>query len=173
MRRKLFQIAAAGSVLVCLAAVVLWVRSYWISDWVAVIHRHAPMRTSSAGAVTWSGSFGVYIYLGTQSDYSDPRDTLLQYYPQPADAVIIFPFNPSTRLWLGFGGGLSPRGNIQCIAPGWIVVLLSGAAAALSLRLSRHRHRADRAGLCPTCGYDLRATPERCPECGADPALVK
>jgi hypothetical protein len=51
-------------------------------------------------------------------------------------------------------------------APFWLLIVASGIPPGVWIvrRLARRRSR--RAGLCPACGYDLRTTPDRCPECG-------
>jgi hypothetical protein len=58
----------------------------------------------------------------------------------------------------------------ELIVPFWLLAVLTLPLPALwSLRFRRRRVRARRAalGLCLDCGYDLRATPGTCPECGA------
>jgi hypothetical protein len=75
--------------------------------------------------------------------------------------------------WHGFGRqqklqATSSRtdGHTYFMFPAWTTVV---ALLVLPLVYIKHyffRRRRNRAGLCINCGYDLRASPERCPECG-------
>jgi len=62
------------------------------------------------------------------------------------------------------------RGDLRSIgfAPYPLLALVTASPAAAKLAVHRRRRRAAAAGLCPACGYDLRATPDRCPECGRE-----
>jgi hypothetical protein len=51
-------------------------------------------------------------------------------------------------------------------APVWFIAIPFAVGPALWIIAARRRLRSQRQGLCPTCRYDLRATPQRCPECG-------
>jgi hypothetical protein len=59
----------------------------------------------------------------------------------------------------------------QASVPFWAVAL-SGVLPLVRLTRSVRCRRARRAGLCGNCGYDLRASPGRCPECGTIPGTM-
>ncbi len=69
---------------------------------------------------------------------------------------------------LSYGGRL-----FEIWVPYWVVVFATSLLpTTYAIYGKRYRVQVDRAatGLCLHCGYDLRATPDRCPECGAVPS---
>jgi hypothetical protein len=61
-----------------------------------------------------------------------------------------------------------PLYSWRASVPFWAIALTVGVVPLARLAGRVRRRRARRAGLlCGNYGYDLRATPERCPECGA------
>ena len=157
-----------------LATLILWPRSYWHADsfWFNA-HNHARAVISNSGhmklffqRVSPSAPFTIIADGGHRAQPpSDPR-------PGVRDSGLETSF-----YFAGFGyaAGATPYGhNRVFLVPFWSLLLLSAATTGASVRAlhrSRIRHRRSR-NLCTTCAYDLRATSERCPECGTPVPVV-
>ena len=56
--------------------------------------------------------------------------------------------------------------------PIWIICILEGLVPMRAMVSAMRKHRRIRNGCCAVCGYDLRGSMNRCPECGSAPDQV-
>src|SRR5688500_6586060 len=78
---------------------------------------------------------------------------------------------PATRWGFGHDSVRDPVFRwVEIVFPFWLPTALFAALPLARGALSVHRRLRVREGHCTHCGYDLRATPGRCPECGKIPA---
>jgi hypothetical protein len=66
-------------------------------------------------------------------------------------------------------GSILTENHLAVVIPYWFPTSICGLVPVLWVMKSRRRwreRRRARLGLCRGCGYDLRASEGRCPECG-------
>ena len=174
VRRKLFNLATALSLMLLIALVIAWVAYFDVVRGFIRSSSNADARTSrvdwfviARGKLVWSMSRWDP---STAADRTSTRYNAY-YKAEPADPTPMVAWDAQSLHFLGFevsrGIGFYANNRWQHVAiPCWFLSAVLLALPAVHGRLSYVRRKRQRLGRCPTCGYDLRATPGRCPECG-------
>jgi hypothetical protein len=192
--RILTRVVIALSFALFLAVVVLWVQSQFSRDFVAR-EQVWPIPAGFRGEVVAIGSgYGRVWWRRTTWQTSGGPEWL---WPPEKGSLSRSPGIPfwitgsghriSTNWFAGAGpdfewavdtNGYDGRSFYwrTLTVPYWALTaglgLMPGAWLARAVRNWRRRRRVARAGRCAGCGYDLRATPDRCPECGRMPSAT-
>ena len=163
MKRRIFNAIAVVSAMLCVAMVVLWVRSYSIYDGIHIGKGHHHVRGLSIEGVL------------EVSAWKYPDESALDCsaaHLSPEKQIGSFLRTAfSERKKSGYFGFFLVRepAILGCAGPSWFVCLLLTLLPAYSVRRKLVNRRHTLVGICATCCYDLRATPDRCPECGTVP----
>jgi hypothetical protein len=171
MRRRLFNMLAVVSLVLCGVVLVLW------ADNRRVHARWQPNQTTffllwSSGdrmAVEFWHTSGAPVYGPNYKDTSAVDAWQKQFPPGNSFEKAGFRIGREPSIGTMISGTLvKDSTHYFLVTPDWAVVLLLVIAPCVAGAKARRRWRAHRLemGLCTTCGYDLRATPDRCPECG-------
>jgi hypothetical protein len=185
MKRPIFNFFAAISLAICIAVALAWVRSsvrfdrvrltsvkqvagytkfeYWsgaLYPGVIVFHRDHGVRWPAKGGMIST------VPLGIEIKYDHLNRPGVRFHHKTG--LLYFGFD--VRSYSVSTGEQSTVTDV-CV-PFWLFAMLSAALPAIWYRrFRRDRRRRFRLshGLCVFCGYDIRSTGSRCPECGTVP----
>lgn len=156
MKHRLITILSALALLLCVAMAVLWVRSYWVQ--ILWSYRGESGETyfvrSNDGCLEVMATTGITAlpWTGFHEFPADDSSNGFRWAYLGFDLHLQHPTTAVTLLWVDI--------------PDWFICSVTAVLPYLWYRSYRQRRLAERKGLCPKCGYDLRASTDRCPECG-------
>jgi len=161
MMRRAFYILAMLSALLCVAVVVLWVRSYWWSD--GYIH-YGDSKNASAWHV--NSNDGVLFFGESSSSLSIIG--VGGWQSLPAHQIDSGGF---TFLAIGVEESSDRWGDYWGVTLHyfWLAYIFAGIPILWCFSFSRRLKRRRRLlrNHCIACGYDLQGSSGKCPECGA------
>lgn len=175
MKCRLARIIAVVPSLLCFAMVVAWPVSHW--KWIALnLNGQFSVSLEPGGVrVTYSPGGSFFSGFDCRFESAGQEDKPMSIW-QDANGMHA----------LGFGWVWSSTWPVSVRAgPGWNYVVIVDRFHAVTVPFwfllplcmllmipwIRRRRHADPLGRpCEQCGYDLRATPQQCPECGSIPA---
>ena len=178
--RHLFLLCSAASLVLCITTCVLWVWSYLVESNVVLAERrprsifgrgdlseHRWEVASSAGRLHerrmhvhryWTGNTAAQPGWWPRQKLAPTRNTVLNR--------LGFGQDYHWRMETPYPGAMV-TGWRDVWVPHWAVATATAALPLYFVISVARRSRSRKRGLCPSCGYDLRASGDVCPECGA------
>ena len=171
--KMLFHSAAAGSLLLLVVAIGLWGGSY-----ASEYEFRRATNKNAQNIVIARGQLALHLLAETSDlEASHPR-TSWRWEKRPVTNFVQTLPNVYSQSRPPFAGFFFGRNRWDRSTTTMILFPMPLFALLLALlpigelllyRRRRFRSRRALGGLCTVCGYDLRATPDQCPECGALP----
>jgi hypothetical protein len=160
LKHRLFNVFAYGLLALFVVTAALWVRSYWRSD---AFYNQGDWELDS-------GRGQLAVISSSMRENSNDWEV----NPQAENPLRWFGKEEFTWKFAGFAYGNFCEGSLPVYyvvvsVPHWFCCL--GAATGVFL-FRQSCIPLEESSLCRVCGYDLRATPDRCPECGTAPNKV-
>jgi len=154
MKRRRFTLRVILSLLLCAATCGLWLRSCFVTD--IYFYENTSGERSCTAIASENGSIAIYT-----AGRRPGMQSWWEHHPEGISLQVKLAQDYSVRFNRPYWQILSFIGVVG-FWPWLARVRLLNHPLGFELPETRRR----RTGRCISCGYDLRATPERCPECG-------